>query len=160
MSLEPFETAEAHDSPLVTQLSVFVDDRVGQLLKLTQLFENTAIHILGLMVVNLTDSAVVRLIVDDPDEATEVLSRARFPVTENEVLVVCVPHGKRALLELWSTVLGAEINVHYTYALMGLTHGRPVLAVHAEDPGMAYEALTRRRFVCLSQSDLLKDHRD
>ena len=159
MALEPFETAEAHDSPTVTQLSVFIDDRVGQLLRLTQLFENTDIHILGLMVVNLTDSAVVRLIVDDPEEATEALTRARFPVSENEVLVVCVPHGKRALLELWSAVLGAEINVHYTYALLGLSQGRPAIAVHAENPSMAHEALTRRRFVCLSQADLTRDHR-
>jgi len=157
MALEPFETAEAHDSPTVTQLCVFVDDRVGQLLRLTKAFERTNIHILGLMVVNLTDSAVVRLIVDDPDEAVKVVTHHRFPVKESEILVVCVPQGKRALLDLWSAVLTAEINVHYTYPLLGLAHGRPTIAIYAENLAMAYDALTKRNFVVLSQSDLLRD---
>jgi len=159
MALEPFQTAEAHDSPTVTQLSVFVDDRVGQLLRLTKAFEQTSIHILGLMVVNLTDSAVVRLIVDDPNEAVKVITRHRFPVKENEVLAVCVPHGKRGLLDLWSAVLSAEINVHYTYPLLGLAAGRPTMALHAENMPMAHEALKKRNFVVLSQSDLQHDRR-
>ena len=157
MALEPFETAEAQDSPTVIQLSVFLDERVGQLLRLTQLFERTRIHILGLMVVNLIDSAIVSLIVDDPDEATRILSDNRIPVKENEVLVVCVPHGKRGLLELWSAVLSAEINVHYTYALLGLSHGRPTIALHSENLSMTYEALVHRKCVVLSQADLQQD---
>lgn len=154
MSIEPFQTAEAHDTPTVIQLSVFLDDHVGQLARMTRLFERTQVHILGLMVVNLTDSAIVRLIVDDPEEAASILSDNRFPVKETEVLVVCVPHGKRGLLNLWSAVLSAEINVHYTYALLGLAHGRPTIALHPDNIGMAHEVLVDRQFVVLSQGDL------
>ena len=160
MALEPFETAHSSDTPLVTQLSVFIDDRVGQLLQMTRLFDRTNIHILGLMVVNLTDSAVVRLIVDDPDEAADVLTTNRFPVMHNDVLVVCVPEGKWALNRLWSAVLSAEINVHYTYALLGLSHGRPYIAVQAENLPMAFESLTEKGFVVLSQGDLLTGRND
>ncbi len=157
MALEPLETAEAHDMPLVVQLSVFIDDRVGQLLRLTQIFEKTPIHIMGLMVVNLTDSAVVRLIVDKPDEAAKLLRNHRFPVKETEILVVCVPEGKRGLLNLWAAILSAEINVFYTYALLGLSHGHPALAIHAENMSSATDALRQHRFVVLAQSDLQSD---
>jgi hypothetical protein len=158
MSLEPLETAESFDYPTVTQLSIFIDDRVGQLLRLSQLFDGTDIHILGLMVVNSVDCAIVRMIVDDPDEAYRILTDRRFPVKETEVLVVCVPSGKRALLELWSAVLTAEINIHYTYALMGLSHGSPVIAIHPDNVAMATDALIRRKFTVLGQSDLRKDY--
>lgn len=154
MALEPFETAEAEDFPTVRQLSIFIDDRVGQLLRLTQLLSGTEVRILGLMVVNSVDCAIVRMIVDDPDEAVRILTDHRFPVKETEVLVVCLPHGNRAMISMWSAVLGAEINVHYTYALLGHSHGRPTVAIHAENLALACEALVRRHFVVLSQSDL------
>ena len=39
MSLEPLRTASGSDFPLCRQLSVFVENRLGQLLRLTRLFE-------------------------------------------------------------------------------------------------------------------------
>ena len=50
MALEPFETAEAHSTPTVRQQSVFVENRVGQLLQLTKLFDRTDIRILAVSV--------------------------------------------------------------------------------------------------------------
>jgi len=154
MSMSPFETAEAHDSPTVVQLSIFIDDRVGQLLRLAKVFDGTPIHILGLMVVNSVDCAIVRMIVDDPDEAVRVLTDHRFPVKETELLVVCLPPGKRALLHLWTAVLSAEINIYYTYTLLGMARGQRAIAMHAENPAMACEALGHRDFIVLGQDDL------
>lgn len=157
MSLTPFETAQAHDTPTVIQLSIFIDDSVGQLLRLTQILDKTDIRILGLMVLNSIDCAIVRMIVDDPDEAYRVLTERKFPVKQTELLVVALPHGKRGLLDLWSAVLSAEINIHYTYALLGLSHGSRVIAVHAENTSTAYEAILQRHFTVLDQSQLLSD---
>lgn len=157
MSIEPFNTAEAEDFPTVIQLSVFIDDRVGQLLRLTRLFEFTDIRIWGLMVVNSVDCAIVRMIVDDPDQAQTVLSQHRFPAKSTEVLVVRLPRGKRALIELWQAVLSAEINVHYTYGLLGHSHGNPTIAIYADNISMACEALLRRNFTVLGESDLRQE---
>jgi len=68
-----------------------------------------------------------------------------------------VPEGKRGLLKLWAAILSAEINVYYTYALLGLSHGHPALAIHAENMSTATDALRRHRFVVLAQSDLQSD---
>jgi hypothetical protein len=154
MALEPFETAEAEDFPTVVQLSIFLDERVGQLLRLTQIFDRTDIRIWGLMVVNSVDCAIVRMIVDDPEEAIDVLRDHRFPVKETEIVVVRIQHGQRALLNLWSAVLSAEINVHYTYALLGHSNGDPTIAIQADNIAMACEALNHRGFKVLSESDL------
>ncbi len=157
MATEPFETAQAEDSPLVIQLSVFIDDRVGQLMRLTRLFEGTDVRIWGLMVVNSVDCAIVRMVVDDPEEAVSLLRLHGFPVTETEVVVVRLPHGKRALLDLWSAMLTAEINVHYTYGLLGHSHGSPTIAIQADNVSMACEALMLRRFTVLGEADLISE---
>ena len=160
MSIEPLETAEAQDYPTVVQLSVFLEDRVGELLRLTKLFTRTDIRIWGLMVVNSVDCAIVRMVVDAPEEARLLLVDNRFPVNETEIVVVRLPHGKRAMLNVWAGVLSAEINVYYTYALLGHSHGDPTIAIQTDSPAMACEALTRRGFDVLSEADLISERNE
>ena len=81
MEIEPLGTAEAHDDPTIRQQSVFIENRVGQLLRLTRLFDQTDIRILAVSVVYSVDCAICRMILDDPDRAAEVLSQSGFHVS-------------------------------------------------------------------------------
>lgn len=155
MDLEPLETCEAHGDPTVRQLSVFVENRVGQLLHLTRLFERTDVRILAVSVVHCVDCAVCRMILDDPDRASEVLRGARFQVSEAELIVVSLPHGKRALLATWAALLGAEINIHYTYPLLVRPRGKAAIAVLPDSIEQAICTLRDRGFDVLDQEDLL-----
>ena len=74
MDIEPLEVAQASDVPTVRQQSVFIENRVGQLMRLTRLFDQTEIRILAVSVVYSVDCAICRMILDDPDRAYEVLS--------------------------------------------------------------------------------------
>ena len=158
MSLEPFETAEAQDYPTVRQLSIFIENHVGQLLQLTRLLDQTAIRILAVSVVNAVDCAVIRLIVDDPDQASELFRKNRFSVSEAELIVVSLPRGKRGLLHTWMALLAGEVNINYTYPLLVRPHGAPAMAVQADNLEMATAVLRSKKFDVLDQSDLLKDH--
>src|SRR5512147_2915542 len=97
MSIEPLETAEGSDHPCCRQLSVFLENRVGQLLRIARLLEDEPVHILGLSVDASVDCAIVRLLVDDPDLAHQILSDARFALSQSEVLVVPLP-AERGIL--------------------------------------------------------------
>ena len=157
MDIEPLETAEANDLPTVRQQSVFIENRVGQLLRLTRLFDQTEIRILAVSVVYCVDCAICRMILDDPDRGYEVLSRAGFQVSETELIVVGLPHGKRALLHTWAALLGAEINIHYTYPLLIRPKGLAAIAVHPDNLEQAVRVLRERKFHVLDQSDLLEN---
>ena len=154
MATEPLGTAQAHDSPTVRQQSVFFENRVGQLLRLTRLFDGTGIRILAVSVVNSVDCAICRMILDDPDLAYDVMSNARFQTSEAELLVVSLPHGKRALLQTWAALLSREINIHYTYPLLVRPKGFPAIAVLPDDLDQGICVLRERGFDLLDQSDL------
>lgn len=156
MAQQPFETAHAHGVPTVRQLSVFIENQVGQLLRLTQLFDRTDVHILALSVVHCVDCAITRMIVDEPDEAYRLLRRHGFPVSDCELVVVSLPHGKRALLEVWTALLRGEINVHYTYPLLVRPRGNAAIAVHADDNELAVKVLREGQFSVLDQEDLAR----
>lgn len=81
----------------------------------------------------------------------------RFQVSEAELLVVSLPHGKRALLQTWATLLGGEINIFYTYPLLCRPRGCPAIAVATDTIEQAAHILRERGFDVLSQQDLLDD---
>jgi hypothetical protein len=79
MTRSPFETAETFRSPTVRQLSVFLEDRVGALLRLFQAFEGSSVRVVAMSVVHAIDCAIVRLICDDNEKAIEILHTRGFP---------------------------------------------------------------------------------
>jgi hypothetical protein len=153
MSLEPFETAEAHARPNVRQISTFLDNRVGQLLALTKALEGTDIRILSLTILSSVDCAIVRLLVDDPDQAGQTLSEAGFAVSMSELLVVEMPPGRTALLTICSALLAAEVNIHYAYPLLDPPGDNPALALLVDDIEVSASLLRGKNFTVLDESD-------
>ncbi len=160
MALEPLQTAEAQGAPTVRQQSVFIENRLGQLLRLTRLLDQTDIRILAVSVVNSVDCAICRMILDDPDRAYETLTAERFPVSETELLVVSLPHGKRALLDTWAALLAGEINVHYTYPLLVRPHGFAAIAVLPDNVEGAIRIFNDRNFELLDHPALYEARND
>ncbi len=154
MNVEPFQTAEGSEYPCCRQLSIFLENRIGQLLRITRLFEDEPIHILGLSVDASVDCAIVRLLVDDPDTAHQILSDARFALSESEVVVVALPSGKRGILEICSALIGGEININYLYTVWRTQQHQPCLAIQVDDVQSAVRVLTKRNFQVLDQHEL------
>lgn len=154
MEIEPLETAEGQGHPTVRQQSVFIENRVGQLLRLTRLFDKSDVRILAVSVVYSVDCAICRMILDEPDRAYDILSSNRFQVSETELIVVSLPYGKRALLETWAALLAGEISIHYTYPLLVRPMGHAAIAVLPDSIEQAINVLRMRHFDVLSQDDL------
>jgi hypothetical protein len=152
--MEPFETAEAQGTPGVRQLSTFLDNRVGQLHMLTRAFDGTRVHILALTIISSVDCAIVRLLVDKPDEAEQILRRQGFPVSRSELLVVEIPPGSTGLLTICQALLSGEVNIHYAYPLLSRPNGRPALALLVDDMETSATILQEKNFRLLDEPDL------
>src|SRR5436190_22697074 len=108
MSDTGYKTMDGHDdSHPVRQVSVFLENRVGQLLRLVQSFQGTSIRILAITVEHAVDCAIVRLMLDDPDEGLKLLKRAGFPTSVTELIIVELPPGQ-SLLNICHALCSAE----------------------------------------------------
>lgn len=154
MAFEPLDTLEGQDYPLCHQISVFLENRLGQLLRLTRLFQTQDVHILGIMVDPSADCAIVRFIFDYPDEASEMIRNAGFACTESETLVVELPPGKRGIMNVCIALLTGEINVAYLYPLFPGNNRGACMAIQVDDMGKAAEVLASKDFHVLDQTDL------
>ena len=149
-----YSTARGRDWPSVRQFNVFLENRVGALLELLRSFELTDIRIVSLNIVDSADCAIIRLVPTEPERALEILQRAGFAVTESDLLVVQLPEGSQALIQICKALLGAEINIHYAYPLLVGPSGRAALALHVEDHETAMQTLQSQGFTVLTENDL------
>jgi hypothetical protein len=137
----------------VKQFSVFAENRVGRLHDLTALFKQHNVHLIALTVLDTTDSAIVRIIVDDPDTARELMVNNDFPYSEVEVLAVEIT-DESELNGILAALYEAEINVHYVYSFIKRPEGRSALAINAEDADVAAQALSTRGYRVLTQAEI------
>ncbi len=154
MSLEPFRTAEGSDYTGCRQLLVFLENQVGQLLRLTRVLDAEDVHILGITVEGSIDYAIVRMIVDDPDVARRMITEARFVVTESEVLVVELPPGHRAILAVCAALIAGEVNINYSYPMLASSRREAGLVIQVDNMAQAVAVLHSKRFEMLDQTDL------
>ncbi len=147
------DTAAPLAADPVKQFSVFIPNRVGQLFDLTALLAKHNVHIMGMTILDTTDCAIDRLIVDDPERARELMAANNFAFTECDVLVVEIS-AEAQLKGVLSALLTVEINLHYLYSFLLRPEGRSALALSVEDNDLAASALNTRGFKVLSQRDI------
>ena len=137
----------------VKQFSVFAENRVGRLFDLTSLMKENDVHIMAITVLDTTDSSIIRMVVDDPSKARELLISNDLPYGECSVLAVEIS-DESELKGVLSALLEAEINTNYIYSFIRRPADRAALAISAEDPETAAQALGQRGFKVLQQSDI------
>lgn len=137
----------------VKQFSVFAENRLGRLYDLTTLLKNANVHVVGITVLDTTDSAIVRFVVDDPDKARELMVNNDFPYVECDILAIEIVDESQ-LNGVLAALFEAEINIHYVYSFIKRPDGRSALAINAEDEDIAAQALSKRGHRILSQRDI------
>lgn len=151
------ETSRARDWPCLRQFCVFMENRVGRLHDLLRQVERHDLRVLGLSVVDTVDFAVARVIVDQTDRARELLLLSNFTVIETDVLGVHLGDSPQPFVEIYQSLMTAEINVHYTYPMLYRRDGRGAIVLHVDDIDQATSILRSRNHRLLTEGDLLDD---
>jgi hypothetical protein len=150
----PEHTAQGYSPPSVRQFSVFLDNKVGKLLALVRLFDDTSgVHLCACSVVEASDYAVVRIIPNNADAARAILREHGVAFTELDLLIVELGQG-HTLATMCLYLLGAELNIRFAYPLMLRPNGTPTIALAVDDQYLAGQILRRKNFRLLGEADL------
>lgn len=151
----PAKLAKPRSEEAVRQFSIFIENKVGRLLEIINLFSERSIHVVALTTLDTSDSTILRVVVDDPENARQLLQEHAIAHTETEVLAVEVD-GPEQMQPALAVILQAEINIHYVYAFLSRPHGKSALCIHLEDPDIATQALQRNKYRILTQRDIAR----
>ena len=97
------------------QLAVFLDNRPGMLARTCQALAKAKISILALSILDTVDHAIVRMVVDQPKEAEQVLTSLPAVIQRRDVVVMEVSNRIGALAEIAERLTEAGINLEYAY---------------------------------------------
>ncbi len=114
----------------VQQISVFLENKPGMLKKMTAVLREHDINIRALCVADTKDFGIVRMLVNDVYEATNVLNEAHFITSLKPVLVFAIPDVAGGLDELLEKFDEAKINIDYMYAFAGKTSAYMIFRVN------------------------------
>ncbi|WP_165244245.1 acetolactate synthase [Paludisphaera soli] len=148
------ETIHGRNWPSVTQFSVFLENRVGQVLEVVRSFHGSKVKIVGLTISDSADCSILRLILSHPEQGREILSLNKHPFAENELVAAELPSSSASLADMCLALLRAEINIHYAYPLIHQPHGRPAVAMHIDNNEQASRSLHEMGFEILCEADL------
>ena len=147
-------TTEKLNTPQVRQFSVFLQNKVGALLELVRLLDESNIVVLAISIADSSESAISRMIVSDPDRTAEIFRERDIAHSETDLLVVEMKQGPGDLSGVLAALLMAEVNIHYSYPLLVRPRARAVLAMHVDDIECASSVLIGEGFKVLNQGDL------
>lgn len=146
--------ARGRDYPSIRQFSIFSPNKVGQLQTLSRTVENANLRVCALSISDSAECAIIRLVVTQPERAVEILNHHGYAFCEVDLLVVELPLTRSPIWAICSTLLQAEINIHYSFPLLVRPHGRPALAFYVDDHESAAGVLSKEGFTVLTEDDL------
>ena len=98
---------------LIKQISIFVENKPGRLSNITNILKQNDIDIRALSIADTKDFGILRLIVNDPDKACNVLKGAECTVTITDVLAVGISDEPGGLSVVMNTLYNNAISVEY-----------------------------------------------
>jgi len=103
----------------VRQISVFLENKHGRLAAVTRLLADHGINIRALSIADTSDFGILRLIVNQPEEAYQALKQQNFAVSMTDVIGVEIPDQPGGLARVLEILGQANINIEYLYAFLG-----------------------------------------
>lgn len=117
----------------VHQISVFLENRAGQLAEVTHLLAEKGIDMRAISIAETKDYGVLRLIVDDTERAVEALLASGCILSKTPVTVVCVPDEAGGLAPLLALLADHKLDVEYMYSLFTHKEGKAYMVFRISD---------------------------
>lgn len=101
----------------VKQISVFLENRKGQLNEITKILADANIDLLALNIAETKEYGIVRLIAEDVAAATDALIGSGMVVSVNPVSMVTIPNVVGGLNSALEKLAAADIDIEYMYSI-------------------------------------------
>jgi hypothetical protein len=126
---------------LVKQISVFLENKSGRLADVTRILSENHINIRALSIADTLDFGILRLIVDNPVSAYQILKNVDLTVSETDVIAVEIDDTPGGLSRILEILNNNSVNVEYLYAFLEKKTTAALVVLCVENNERAIELL-------------------
>lgn len=113
------------------QLSIFIENQSGTLIKVLDILKEAQIQIIASTVADTADYGIYRLICSDPDKAYTELKAGGISVARSEVIAIELDDTPGQAADALKAFSDAGISIDYMYSF--LLDGKGILIMRTDD---------------------------
>ncbi len=117
----------------INQISVFLENRAGQLAEITRVLGDNGIDMRAISIAETKDYGILRIIVDDADKATATLLTHGYILSMTPVTVVAVPDHAGGLAPVLEALAEGNLDIEYMYSLFTHREGKAYMVFRIAD---------------------------
>ena len=138
---------------IVHQLSVFVENKSGTLLRVLDLFKEAGIQLIATTISDTVEYGIYRIICSEPARAFDVLKAAGISASVSEVFAITLDNRPGRAADAVRALTEEGIGISYLYTF--LLGGKGIMVFRTDDAGRTKEIISRKQLASLDDDALL-----
>ena len=136
----------------IHQLSIFIENRSGTLVKVLQVLKQAQIQIIASTIADTAEYGIYRLICSEPIRAYEELKKAGVAVALSDVVALELDNEPGRSADAIEIISKAGISIAYMYTF--LFNGKGIMVFRTDNPEAAREAIILNNLKFIAEKDL------
>ena len=138
----------------IHQISVFLENRTGQLAEITRLLADNGIDLRAISIAETADYGLARMIVDDSHKASKIMLEHGDILSMTPVWAVEVPDRPGGLAEVLAVLAENHVDVEYMYSLFAHQEGKAYMVMRIHDEPRFLSTLGDRKIKIMTKAEL------
>jgi hypothetical protein len=139
---------------LIKQISIFIPNKKGSLSQLTDILIAHNIDIRAIAVFDTAEFGILRIVVDDPDRAVEILNEEGVIAKVSKVIAVEPEDKPGSLNEIFTILKDADVNIDYIYSFIMRKKEMPYIVMKVDEQEKAVEVLTSKGINVINKEEI------
>ena len=136
----------------INQLSIFIENRSGTLIKVLNVLKQAGIQIIASTIADTAEYGIYRLICSEPKRAYEELKKAGVAVAESDVFALELDDEPGRAADAIATFSEAGISIAYMYTF--LLRGKGILVFRTDNAELARETIMKNNLKFIAEDSL------
>lgn len=140
---------------MIRQLSVFVQNEIGSLAGVTTVLKDNKINLRAIASFDTPEFAILRIVVDQPEKAKEVLNAHGFAVKITEAVAVELEDKPGVLDGMLHVIANEKLGINYIYSIVLRNGKAPLMILNTDDLEKTSSVLKENGYLVAEQEDVI-----
>jgi hypothetical protein len=137
----------------IKQISAFLENKKGRLYEVCDILGKNEINIRALTIAESEDFGVLRMMVDKPEKALEILKENGIVARFSDIVAVEVEDKPGGLARVLKVLVDNGINVEYMYGFVEKKADKALIVFRFEEPDRAIQVLKANNIGVLEEME-------
>ena len=137
----------------INQLSIFIENRSGTLVKVLDILKQSGIQIIASTIADTAEYGIYRIICSEPTRAYHELKNAGVAVALSDVFALKLDNEPGKAADAVRIISDADISITYMYTF--LWGGKGILIFRTDQTEKAREVILRNELSFIAEKDLV-----